>query len=118
MTYIKINENLYPATINGKMHDSEWDERASKSITLEMDYETANKMFVNGLVWSIAQECKVATFDENGDQNGYKTVMEEYDNSDYDIAGTITDHRNGMITVKMGKITDSEALAELMEVLA
>ena len=52
MTYIKINENLYPATINGKMHDSEWDERASKSITLEMDYETANKMFVNGLVWS------------------------------------------------------------------
>ena len=118
MTYIKINENLYPAIINGKMHDSEWGERASKSITLEMDYETANKLFVDGLTWSIAQECKVATFDENGEQNGYKTVMEEYDNSDYDIAGTITDHRNGTITVKMGKITDAEALAELMEVLA
>ena len=118
MTYIKINGTLYPATISGKVDDNDWDNRASKAITLEMDYATAIGLFVDGLAWSIAQECKVATYDENGEQNGYKTVTEEYDNSDYDIAGSITDNRNGTITVKMGKITDSEALAELMEVLA
>ena len=118
MTYIKIDKTLYPATINGRVADKDWDNRESKAITLKMDYETASKLFVDGLAWSVAQECQVATYDENGEQNGYKTVMEEYDNSDYDIAGSITDNRNGTITVKMGKITDSEALAELMEVLA
>lgn len=124
MTYIKINETLYPATIDGRVRDAEWDDRASKSITLEMDCATANNLFIDGLVWSIAQERKVATFDENGEQNGYETVMEEWDNSDYDIAGSITDHRNGTITVKMGRKTEHElmeqernALQEALEIL-
>lgn len=114
MTYIKINENLYPATINGRVHDTEWDDRASKSITLEMDCETANELFVDGLAWSIAQERKVATYNENGEQDGYKTVMDEFDNSDYNLAGDITDHRDGTITVKMGKLTALEKAYEIM----
>ena len=109
MTYVKINDTLYPAVINGRMADREWGGRESKSITLEMDYATANALFVDGLAWSIVEEAE----DENG------TIQQtEWDNSEFDIAGTITDHRDGRVTVKMGKITDGEALAELMEVLA
>lgn len=118
MTYIKINETLYPATISGRMADKDWDGRASKAITLEMDYATAVALFVDGLAWSIVQQDEVPTFDENGVQTGTETKETEFDNSEYDVAGDIVDHRNGTITVKMGKITDSEALAELMEVLA
>ena len=130
MTYIKINENLYPATITGRVSDNDWGGRASKSITLKMDHAKGLGLFVNGLVWSIIQQTETPVFDkdENGHivldeagnpiQIGTETQETEYDNSEYDIAGSITDHRDGTITVKMGKITDAEALAELMEVLA
>ena len=118
MTFIKINETLYPATVSGRVADKDWDNRASKAITLEMDYATAAALFVDGLAWSIVQQEEVPTFDENGEQTGTEIRETEYDNSDYDVAGSITDHRNGTITAKMGKITDGEALAELMEVLA
>lgn len=111
MTHIKINGNLYSAKINGKVYDNDWDDRASKSITLEIDHETANALFVDGLVWSIVQEHKVATYDDTGEQNGFQTVTEEYDNSDYNMAGSITDNRDGTMTIKMGKKTEYE-LAE------
>ncbi len=129
MIYVKINDTLYPATVNGKIADKDWDNRESKSITLEMTYAEAVALFVDGLVWSIVQQSEVPVFekDENGDyvldENGRRVrtgteIQEtEYDNSDFDIAGSITDHRNGTITAKMGKITDGEALAELMEVM-
>lgn len=130
MTYIKINETLYPATVSGRVADKDWDNRASKAITLEMDYATAIALFVDGLAWSIIQQNEVpvyqvdedgrAVLDENGNpiQTGTEMQENEFDNSEYDVAGPITDHRNGTITAKMGKITDAEALAELREVLA
>lgn len=129
MIYVKINDTLYPATVNGKIADKDWDNRESKSITLEMTYAEAVALFVDGLVWSIVQQSEVPVFekDENGgyvlDEHGKRirigteTEETEFDNSDFDIAGSITDHRNGTITAKMGKITDGEALAELMEVM-
>lgn len=130
MTFVKINDTLYPATISGRVSDKDWDNRASKAITLEMDYVTAIGLFVDGLAWSIVQQNEVPVYqvDENGKavldehgnpiQTGTEIQESEWDNSDYDVAGAITDHRNGTITAKMGKITDAEALAELMEVLA
>ena len=68
MTFVKINETLYPATISGKVADKDWDNRASKAITLEMDYATASALFVDGVAWSIVQEQEVPTYemDENG----------------------------------------------------
>lgn len=118
MTFVKINGTKYPAAIKGMVADQEWDGRESKAITLEMDYATAVSLFVNGLPWSIVHQQEVPVFDENGVQTGTQVQETEYDNSEYDVAGPITDHRNGIITAKMGKITDGEALAELMEVLA
>lgn len=108
MTYIKINENLYPATISGRMADKDWDNRESKAITLKMDYENAIALFVDGLAWSIVQQDEVPVLDENGEQTGTEIRETEWDNSDYDVAGSITDHRNGTITVKMGKKTEYE----------
>ena len=130
MTYIKINDTLYPATISGRVADKDWDNRASKAITLEMDYAEAVELFVDGVAWSIVQreEVPVYQLDESGEhvlgedgapvQTGTEVQETEWDNSEYSVPGDITDHRNGTITAKMGKITDSEALAELMEVLA
>ena len=122
MTFVKINETLYSATIDGKMADREWDDRESKAITLEMDYETANAMFIDGLEWSIVQKDEVHVYqmdengeyvlDENGEpiQNGTEIQETEWDNSEFNIAGSITDKRNGFVSVKMGKMTEIEAL--------
>lgn len=108
MTYIKIGGNLYPATIAGKRSDGQWDGRASKSITIEMDYATAAALFVDGIAWSIVMDI------EKELEDGSITVMQkEYDNSEYDMAGSITDNRNGTVTVKMGKATAQELLAVL-----
>lgn len=126
MTYIKINGNLYPAEVNGKMSDTAWDNRASKAITLDMDYATASALFVDGLAWAIVQEQEVPTYemDDNGQavldidgdpkQIGTETQTTEFDNSDYCLAGDITDHRDGTITVKMGALTEVEEAYELM----
>ena len=114
MTYIKINNTKYPATVNGKLSDTAWDGRASKAITLTMDYATASALFVDGVAWSIVQTQEVPTYDENGEQNGTETQTTEFDNSDYCLAGDITDHRDGTVTVKMGKLTELEEAYELM----
>lgn len=110
MTYIKINNILYPATVNGNLTDRAWGNRASKSITLEMEHDKAAGLFVDDTPWSIVYQADSYT-DENGE-----TVMpevEEYDNSEYSVAGPITDNRDGTVTVKMGKRLAEEILAEL-----
>ena len=38
----------------------------------------------------------------------------EFDNSEFCIAGDLTDHRDGTITAKMGKLTDLEEAYEIM----
>lgn len=134
MTYIKINETIFPATISGRVADKDWDNRASKAITLEMTYEEAITLFVDGLSWSIVQQNTIHSekpiyelnedgdfvLDENGEpiQIGSEPVAEvqetEFDNSEYNLAGDITDHRDGTITVKMGKLTELEEAYEIM----
>lgn len=111
MTYIKINHNLYPAEINGVRIDRAWGGRDCKAITLEMDYASALDLFVDDLDWSIVFQGE-AFVDDNGE-----TVTPEaeiYDNSDYCVAGPITDNRDGTVTVKMGKPTDKELLDIIM----
>ena len=117
MTYVKVNGNLYPATIDGKIADREWDNRESKAITLEMDYATASALFVDGAEWSIVEQREVPVYDENEVQIGTKLLETEWDNSEFTVAGSIVVHRNGTVTVKMGKHTDAEMLTELLEVL-
>ena len=128
MNYVKINGILYPAEIMGKRQDRDWNARESKAINLEMDYATAMATFVDGLAWYIVTVTPVTKLrkDENGEpvlgEEGNpvyhsEDLVEEFDNTDYCVAGPVTDNRDGTVTVKMGKKTDSEMLAELWEVL-
>lgn len=111
MTYVKIGGTEYPAAINGKLADLEWDGRDSKAITLTMGYSEAVALFVNGVAWSIVQRESVPTLDENGQPTGETTEqVSEFDNSDYSVAGSITDNRNGTVTCKMGRPTETETL--------
>ena len=111
MTYVKIGGTEYPAAINGKLADLEWDGRDSKAITLTMGYSEAAALFVNGIAWSIVQRESVPVLDENGQPTGETTEqVSEFDNSDYSVAGSITDNRNGTVTCKMGRPTETETL--------
>lgn len=107
MEYVKIGETEYPATISGRMQDSEWGSRPSKTIKLSMSYADAEAIFRDGLEWSIISEYE----DEQG-----QPVRDEFDNSDYSLAGNIIDYRDGTIAVKMGKSleVDNEILNILL----
>ena len=111
MTYVKIGGTEYPAAINGKLADREWDGRDSKAITLTMGYSEAAALFVNGAAWSVVQRENVPTLDANGQPTGETTEqVSEFDNSDYSVAGSITDNRDGTVTCKMGRPTETETL--------
>lgn len=105
MTYVKINDKTYPAVINGKIIDREWNDRESKTITLETTYADAAALFVDGLAWSILMDVE-----QEQEDGSIVTVQEEYDNSEYSMAGSITDNRDGTLAVKMGKPTQIETL--------
>lgn len=109
-TYLKIKDGLYPAVFRGRMQDQDWNGRNSIAATLDMTYAQAAEIFTDGLEWSLVQHMEA--------YENFVPGPVETDYSDYCVAGPITDNRNGTVTVKMGKITAEEALAELMEVLA
>lgn len=111
MTYIEIAGVRYPATISGKQRDPDWDNRKSKSITLEMTHEEALATFVDGLAWNIVYQGE-SYLDATG--NTVTPEAEIYDNSEYDVAGPVTDNRDGTVTVKMGVLTDAEALSIIL----
>lgn len=113
--YVKVNDTQYEASITGRLNDKDWNNRASKAITLEMVYEDAVNIFVDDARWFILQEIEetIEVQDPETEEVTLKTIikLESYDNSEYNIAGDIIDHRDGTITVKMGKPTAEELLA-------
>lgn len=118
--YVKVQDTKYPASITGRIHDSDWDSRSSKAIMLEMTYDEAKTLFIDDVNWSIVEEREeiVEEVKEDGETVSVPTIVSnEYDNSEYSIAGDITDHRNGYVTVKMGKPTAEELLAIVEEAL-
>lgn len=107
--YIKVNNTEYPAEINGNPKDRSWGERDTKTITLTMPYAQAAALLPDNTPWSIVQRDMVDVLDEQGQPTGEtKEVVNEYDNSDYSLSGDLTDHRNGTVSIKMGKPTETE----------
>lgn len=107
--YIKVNNTEYPATITGILKDREWNEREVKNIRLTMTATDAAALLPDNTPWSIVQRETVDVLDEQGKPTGEtKEVVHEYDNSAYSLAGDITDHRDGTVSIKMGKPTESE----------
>ena len=114
MIYFKANNTEYPASIAGKITDRDWGGRESKAVTLEMAHAAAVQLFVDGLSWSIVQRDTVPVYDTDGNPTGEtEEQVQEWDNSDYNVAGSITDNRNGTCTCKMGKKTQLEIEQEL-----
>lgn len=105
MIYVNINGVLYPAYIEGCVSDRTWNNRASKTIRLTMTAAEANQIFIDDISWSIVERYE----GENG-----QIIQNEYDNSEFCVAGDIIDHRNGEVSIKMGKLTDNEALNIIM----
>lgn len=107
--YIKVNQTEYPAEINGNPKDRSWDGRDTKTITLTMTHAEVAALLPDNTPWSIVQRDMVDVLDEQGQPTGEtKEVVNEYDNSDYSLSGDLTDHRNGTVSIKMGKPTETE----------
>lgn len=107
MTYIRVGEKMYPATIVGRVGDNTWDGRESKSITLTMSHDEVAALLPDGTPWSIVQRTPAP--DGSGTEN-----ENEWDNSAYSLSGDITDHRDGTVTIKIGKPTDLEDAYEML----
>ena len=113
MIYFKANNTEYQASIAGKITDRDWGGRESKAVTLTMTNAAAVQLFVNGLSWSIVQRDTVPVYGTGGNPTGEtEEQVQEWDNSDFCVAGPITDNRDGTITAKMGKKTEVELLRE------
>lgn len=107
--YIKVNNTEYPAEINGNPKDHSWGDRGTKTVTLTMSHDAVAALLPNNTPWSIIQREMVDVLNEQDQPTGEtKEVVNEYDNSEYSLAGEITDYRDGTVSVKMGKPTESE----------
>lgn len=100
MTYVQINDTLYPAHFRMRGQDSDWGGRSSMAITVGMNYAAAVTLFVDGLEWQ-----QVNQNDEE--------AAEIIDRSEFEVAGSITDNRDGTVTVKMGKALAGDITAAL-----
>ena len=114
--YIKVNNTEYPATVKGERTDRTWDNRDTKTIYLTMTHDEAVALLPSGTPWSIVQRETVDVLDEQGQPTGEtKEVVNEYDNSEYSLSGEITDYRDGTVSIKMGKPTETETLRKQLE---
>lgn len=123
--FVKVNGREYPATVDGRVQDNTWDGRASKTIHLSVSAAEAKELFADDTPWSIVvrEIDTVQKLEANGEpvlDEESNPVMEdhlreeEYDNSEYAVAGDVIDHRDGTCSVKMGKPTDLEEAYELL----
>lgn len=107
--FIKVNGQEYPATLIYNYKDLNWDMRETQTVHLTMPYAQAAALLPDNTPWSIVQRDMVDVLDEQGKPTGEtKEVVNEYDNSEYSLSGAITDHRDGTVSVKMGKPTEAE----------
>lgn len=130
MEYVKVGGKEYKATISGRMSDPQWGNRQTKKIHFmkgEMDFDTVRELFVDGVAWSIISEWEeqqpkidpdtgeVVVDPETGEPV-YIIIphRDEYDNSDFNLAGYIVDNRDGTVEVNMGKLTELEEAYEII----
>lgn len=73
--------------------------REVATITIESTYQEAVDNFVQGAVFTIIEEVT--------GEDGSTTTVEHY-HDDYPVPGSITDHRDGTVTVKMGAANTRE----------
>lgn len=79
-------------------------------VTVAATHAEATEKFVPGAVWAIRQ------FNVSPEGVELETFT-DFDKSNYCVAGDIVDHRDGRVTVYMGKPTESELLRDTVDEL-
>ena len=117
--YIKVKNIEYPADISGNPKDRSWGDRDTKTITLTMTATEAAALLPDNTPWSIVLRETVDKLDNDGQPTGEtEEVVNEWDNSEYSLSGAITDHRDGTVSIKMGKPTEAENAKATVTALA
>ncbi len=107
--FIKVGGQEYPATLIYNYKDRNWDMRETQTVHLTMSHDEVAALLPDNTPWSIVQRETKDVLDEQGQPTGEtKEVVNEYDNSAYSLSGDITDHRDGTVSIKMGKPTEAE----------
>lgn len=107
--FLKVNGQEHPVTHISKYQDGDWGGRSTQTLYLTMSHDAVAALLPDNTPWSIVQRETRDVLDEQGQPTGEtKEVVNEYDNSEYSLAGDITDHRDGTVSIKMGKPTEAE----------
>ena len=116
--FIKVGGVEYPATLIYNYKDRNWDMRETQTVHLTMPYAQAAALLTSGVKWSNVFRETVDKLDNDGNSTGEtEEVVTEEDMSAYCLAGDITDYRDGTVSVKMGKPTESELSAATVTAL-
>lgn len=116
-TFAKINDVRYPLIGNARENtrDSGWSGRHSIAMRLNMSYEEAAALFTDDMDWALVEQQDSYTLaDKDGKPVTVTPDPVETDKSEFCLAGSITDNRDGTVTVKMGRLLDAEVLAIIL----
>lgn len=93
-TILKANNTETPCEAAEHYRDSAWG-RPTCTVTLAMSVQEAASLLPTGIKWSLVERAE--------GEDDYTRDM-----SDYSLSGDITDHRDGRVSIKMGKPTEEE----------
>lgn len=117
--FIKVGGQEYPATLIYNYKDRNWDMRETQTVQLTMPYAQAASLLTTGTPWFNVFRETVDKLDNDGNPTGQtEEVVNEWDNSAYSLSGAITDHRDGTVSIKMGKPTETESAKATVTALA
>lgn len=112
-TYLKANNTETPCEAAEHYRDSAWG-RPTCTVTIKASAAEIADLLPNNAPWSLIEREDV--LDESGMPTG-QTVDHERDMSEYSLSGDITDHRDGTVSIKMGKPTETESTVGAMVAL-
>lgn len=104
-TILKANNTETPCEAAEHYRDSAWG-RPTCTVTIKGSAAEIAALLPNNAPWSLIEREDV--LDESGMPTG-QTVDHERDMSEYSLSGDITDHRDGTVSIKMGKPTEEES---------
>lgn len=115
MYCVKIGTTKLPAWVKKRKRDPEWNYRDVAEVTVTAEAETVKELFADGVDWDLVQELAPYVDLDIGEE--VVPAPKIVNHGEYCVPGAIIDHRDGTVTIRMGKITAEEALAELKEAL-
>ena len=117
--FIKVNGQEYPATLIYNYKDLNWDMRETQTVHLTMPYAQAAALLPDNTPWSnVFRETKDKLANDGNPTGQTEEVVTEEDMSAYSLAGEIVDHRDGTVSIKMGKPTEVETAKATVTALA